>query len=323
MSIGAKLSLAALFFALSLLLFWNANRDWRSRFAGQDVFRSFAPDSVVAMELSGRGGGVKLARVSGRWVVPALSDHPADFVKVARTVKALSALKSARVLDGLSEREFKDLGLDQANPGGPSISLFGASGKLLASLQLGAAHFRGGGLTPSSRQETPSGRYCLAVGPDGSRTAFLSTSLFDWCEAEPGVWLEAPEIDVSKALKLSVRSSKHGSWSIFRRTLKEPFVFGPPRKGAPAPKILGEMLSLLAKPRITGLASKDAVPELEESLSLALELEGGSVVEYDFEVSGAKAALKLKGPGLPAFPYSCEAKYAKSFAMPPPPLENP
>lgn len=319
MNPAAKFALAALVAALAALIaFSGGEGSWRSNFAGDKVFPQLDPDAVAAIEISSAGRQVSLLKDSGVWTIKQRDGHKASMPKVAKTLSAVASMKSARRLDDISARELKELGIEPGSPSGPLIRLFDAKGAKLAELGLGRGYFRNG--QGPSPQERPDGRYCMASGASGQGTPLLSNSLFEWLELEPGKWLEPPSFDFTKALSLSASSSKSGSWSVARGSLKEPFVFAPPLKGAPSPKTISSVLSALSGPPVSDLASAEPGDlNLYDTLLLSVGLEGGSSIELVFGLGQGRAILRVSGSGQPSkWTYESDPRFAKALLSPPP-----
>lgn len=323
MSPPLKFSLAAVAFILAALLaVTDGSSSWRSNFAGSKVFPNLDPDAVTEMSLSSGKLQLALAKVSGVWTVKQREGHPADMSKVSNALSAMASMKSARQLDDISARELKELGIDPAEPSGPVIRLTGQGGARLAELVLGRGFFKGGGApSPNTR---PDGRYCLASGgPSGKGVPLLSTALFEWLELQPGKWLETPSFDTTKTLSLKVWTSKSGSWSMSRPTLKDRFTLDAPSKGVPAQRMVAALLSALAKPPVIDLAP-EASMGLEETLSVSLALDGGSSVEMTFGAGSGKAIMKSTASGQPSkWTYETDPKFLKALATPPPLEQTP
>jgi hypothetical protein len=315
-----KLSLAAFLFGLAAFVsFRSGEASWRTQFAGGRAFPDLDPDAVAEIAVKAGSSSLTLQRVGGAWTVKERAGHPADFAKISKTLSSLASMKSARQLDDVSARELKELGLDSSAPAGPVIALSSQGGARLASLTLGRGHFRAG--LASAPQDQPDGRYCLAAGASGSGVPILSNSLFDWLDLAPGKWIEAPSFDMTKALSIGVWSSKSGSWGVSRKTLKEPFAFNSPLKGAPAAKIIGAIVSALSKPPVVDLVSSDLASEfsLQETLSVSVALEGGSSVDFTFGFGEGRAVMKVSVGGKPSkWIYETKAPFVRSLLSPPP-----
>ena len=316
----AKLSLAALLFALAALLaFTNGDSSWRSKFAGSKVFPDLDPDSVTEIDMSSGKLQLTLSKASGIWTVKQRDGHPADMARISSTISAITAMKSARQLEDISACELKELGLDSSAPAGPILRLTGAKGAKLAELTLGHGFFKGGGVP--SPQERPDGRYCLASVSSGQGVPLLSSSLFDWLELQPGKWLEAPSFDITKALSVKVWTSKSGSWSMSRPSLKDQFALDLPLKGVPSPKAVASLVAALSKPPILDLAPSDIASEisLTETLTVSIALEGGSSVDLTFGVGSSRAIMKSSISGQTSkWTYETGPQFVQALASPPP-----
>ena len=315
-----QLSLAALFFGMAAFLSYrHFDSSWRSQFAGAKVFPALDPDAVAEISINAGKSHLTLAKVSGVWSVKELNGHPADVSKISKTITAAASMKTARQLDDISSRELKELGLEPSAPFGPVMLLSGAKGEHLAELTLGCGHFRGGAI-PTSPQDEPDGRYCLAKGPNGSGVPLLSTSLFEWLDIKPAKWLQAPVFDMTKALSISIWTSKSGSWAISRKSLHDPFVFEDHSKGTPSPKAVGEIIGALSKPPVLDLAPEDIASEisLSETLTVSVVLDGGQTIDFTFGYGSSRAIMKCSAAGQPSkWTYETNPKFVRFLTAPP------
>ena len=315
-----KVSLAILLLAFSaLMLTREGGSSWRTKYAGGKAFPGFLADSVAEIQIDAGKEHVTLERKGpGSWTVKERSGHPADASRIAKTLSAMAAMKSSRQLDELSPNELKEFGLDPESPSGPKLRLYSAAGARVAELTLGRGHFNGG-VAPSSPRDMPDGRYCAAAGSHGQGVPLLSSSLFEWLEPKPGLWLEPPSMDMTKALSVSLSASKLPSWSVSRKSPNEPFAFDAPRAGSPSMKMLGPLLAFLSKPRMHDLAPDDLSElSLAETVVVSVALAGGAAADFTFGIGEHRVILKISVAGKPGkWTYDVAPDVVKLLLQPP------
>jgi hypothetical protein len=166
---------------------------------GQPVFAGLPVNDVAKIVVRAPAHTATVSRVDGVWVSDDTYRYPADYSKVRQALLALADLKIGQVLQATpAQRQ----AMKMPAPGGTNaaaaaeVALFGADGRKLAALMLGAEHMRKSASDAGAGGEGgyPDGRY---VSPDGGASIYLVTDALSSIGGEASAWLDAEIVNVN------------------------------------------------------------------------------------------------------------------------------
>ena len=198
---------------------------WQGQATAETLLPNFPVNDVTGLEITGKGGTVKLVRKDDGWRVAERFDYPASYSTLKEFIVKMGEMKAAQSVK-VGASQYGRLNLEEPGKGensGTKVVFTGKDGKALQTLVFGKEHTKKTddaapanpmmGMMGGGGGSWPDGRYLLL--PESNRVVLVSDS-FSAVDPDPTRWLEKEFFKLTDIKDGRLTVADQEVWSVSR-----------------------------------------------------------------------------------------------------------